>query len=91
MRLEGVQKSLAVKSNRVLFMLEARLKRDLDEVLEQIDMFWFQKSRTEAIHDGDRNTRLFHLNIVIRPKVNQIEALQDVAGNWHWRIIVSKL
>lgn len=46
-------------------------------------MLWFQKSRIEAICDGDRNTRYFHLSTVIRRrKRNRIEALQKKEGQW---------
>jgi len=39
-----------------LINLEARLRKELDEVLGQIETLWFQKSRAEAIRDGNRNT-----------------------------------
>ena len=42
----------------------------------------FQKSRAEAICDGDRNTRIFHLSTLIRRRKNRIEALQNSAGEW---------
>ena len=57
---------------------------DLDKFLDQIDIFWFQKSRTEAIRDRDRNTRYYHLSTIVRRSFNRIEALQDAQGNWFW-------
>lgn len=36
----------------------------------------------EAIYDGDRNTRYFHLATVIRRRHNSIEALTDNNDNW---------
>jgi len=74
-RLEGIQKSPDFFHNKFLIKLEATLRKDLDEVLNQIETFWFQKSRTEAIWDGDRNTRFYHISTIIRRKVNRIEAL----------------
>ncbi|KAJ8422016.1 hypothetical protein Cgig2_007566 [Carnegiea gigantea] len=66
-RLEGIQKRLSPEQNRFLLQLEKSLRHDLDEVLDQIETFWFQKSRTEAIQDGDRNTRFYHLSFEVSP------------------------
>lgn len=35
-------------------------------------LFWLQKSRMEAIRDGDQNTRYYHLSMVISQKINRI-------------------
>jgi len=83
-RLEGILKKLADGYNPFLVKLEAQLRRDLDEVLNQVGTFWFQKSRTEAIRDGDRNSRYYHLITVILRRLNRIESLQDIHGTWHW-------
>ncbi|KAL4297374.1 hypothetical protein GQ457_12G006380 [Hibiscus cannabinus] len=40
--------------------LEEQLKSELDEVLRQEEMLWFQRSRTDWIADGDRNTKYYH-------------------------------
>lgn len=40
---------------------EAKLRRELYDVLYQEEIIWFQKSRLEAIKDGDRKTKFFHL------------------------------
>ncbi|XP_021845043.2 uncharacterized protein [Spinacia oleracea] len=55
-RLEGVQKRMSIRWDRGLVKLESKLRRELDDVLHQEEMIWFQKSRLEAIKDGDRNT-----------------------------------
>ena len=81
-RLNGVHKKLADGSGKHLLKLEVKLRRELDDVLNQIETFWFQKSRMAAIKDGDRNTRYFHLSTVIRRKYNRIESLQDGTGTW---------
>ncbi|XP_056691643.1 uncharacterized protein [Spinacia oleracea] len=52
-RIEGVQKRQAVKWERKWVKLEAKLRKELDEVLHEEEMMWFQKSRLEAIKDGD--------------------------------------
>ncbi|XP_074300570.1 uncharacterized protein LOC141631847 [Silene latifolia] len=80
-RLLGVQRKFANGGPNYLFKYGLKLKKQLDEVLREEDMLWFQKSRMEAICDGDRNIRLFHLSTIIRRKHNRIEALQDGEGN----------
>ncbi|KAJ8450542.1 LOW QUALITY PROTEIN: hypothetical protein Cgig2_020179 [Carnegiea gigantea] len=80
--LEGIQKKLAQTPNRFLAKLEVQLKKELDEVLSQIELLWFQKSREDAIRDGDRNARYYHLSTIIRRKFNRIDSIQDANGNW---------
>ena len=46
--------------------LEAKLRKELNVILNEIELFWFQKSRVEAIHDGDKNTKYFHISTIIR-------------------------
>jgi len=41
-----------------------------------------QKSRVEAIWDGDLNTRYFHTSTIIWRKFNRIEAFQNDDGEW---------
>lgn len=51
-------------------------------MLNQLEILWFQKSRVEAIRDGDRNTRYYHTSTVVRRCINRIEAPQDIHGLW---------
>ncbi|XP_074318309.1 uncharacterized protein LOC141655112 [Silene latifolia] len=83
-RLLGVQRKLASNGPNYIFKYELKLKQQLDAVLREEEILWFQKSRMEAICDGDRNTRLFHLSTIIRRKHNRIEGFQDSLGNWTW-------
>ena len=82
MRLEGVQRKLADGGRWHLLKLEAKLRVTLNEMLDQLETFWFQKSRVDAIRDGDRNTRYFHLSAIIKRRRNKIEALQNAEGVW---------
>jgi len=81
-QLEGVQKHLAEGAGRHLIKLEAKIRRELDEVLGRIETFWFQKSWMDQIRDGDRNTKYFHLSAIIRRRANRVEKLQDDHGLW---------
>lgn len=80
--MEGIQKALSQKFSRGLIKLEEKLQKELDNVLHQEEMLWFQKSRMEAIRDGDRNTKIFHLSTVIRRKRNRIDMLKNNEGTW---------
>jgi len=76
-RLEGIQKKFPYEQNRFLLKLETQLRKELNEVLDQIETFWFQKSRMEALRDGDKNTRFYHLYTIVRRKNNKIDLLQS--------------
>ncbi|XP_074265135.1 uncharacterized protein LOC141587559 [Silene latifolia] len=43
-RIEGCQKHLSIKRENNLIKLEAKLRRELDEVLEREELLWYQKS-----------------------------------------------
>jgi len=48
-RLEGVQKRLTEGGRRHLLKLEAKLRKELNVILKEIEHFWFKKSIVEAI------------------------------------------
>ncbi|XP_021730835.1 uncharacterized protein LOC110697764 [Chenopodium quinoa] len=82
-RLEGIQKALKAGAPMHILKLEEKLKKEMLDILEQEEIFWFQKSRdAEAICDGDRNTRFFHLSTIIRRRRNRIETLKDSNDEW---------
>ncbi|XP_021774612.1 uncharacterized protein LOC110738508 [Chenopodium quinoa] len=81
-RLEGIQKRLSTGNDRYLLKLEATLCREMDDVLNQEEILWFQKSRIDSIRDGDQNTKYFHLSTLIRRRRKRIETLQNSQGVW---------
>ncbi|GKD65668.1 hypothetical protein Tco_1307776 [Tanacetum coccineum] len=81
-RIAGVQKALVERRDKYLLKLEGRLRCEYDNVLAQEEELWFQKSRMEALRDGDRNTNYFHTSTIIRRKFNRIEALKNDADEW---------
>ncbi|KAL8168014.1 hypothetical protein V2J09_009513 [Rumex salicifolius] len=80
-RLEGVQSRICANPSPRLLRLEARLRKELNEVLQQIHVLWVQKARTDAMRDEDKNTRYFHACVVVRRRRNMIYGLQDNDGN----------
>ena len=58
-RITGVQRKIAISPNLGLFRLDKKLKEELDLVLKQEEIFFFQKSREDWIVNGDRNTSFF--------------------------------
>lgn len=59
--LNSVQGRLEVTQSDTLLQEEDQLIKELDTVLEQEEMIWFQKSREKFIAHGDRNTTFFTL------------------------------
>jgi hypothetical protein len=39
-------------------------------------------SREKWVHEGDRNTKFFHLTTMVRRRRNKIDGLFDVNGIW---------
>ncbi|KAH9751256.1 putative ribonuclease H protein [Citrus sinensis] len=81
-RLAGIQRALEWHKSRSLMDLEVTLKRELESILSQEEILWFQKSRRDWIEFGDRNTKYFHRQTIQRRRQNQIVMLKDEHGNW---------
>lgn len=65
-----------------LLKLEQWLKEELELVLAQEELLWFQKSREKWITLGDRNTKFFHTTTFIRRQRNCINRLITANGEW---------
>ena len=81
-RLKGVQQRLAAGGSIHLLKLENKLRKELNVILKEIELLWFQKSRVDAIRDGDRNTKYFHISTIIRRRINRIDTLRHDDGHW---------
>lgn len=81
-RIQGIQISLSMGRNSSLIKLEAKLRRELDTILNQEETLWYQKARVDWLQDGDRNTTFFHLSTVIRRWKNKIVAIKDSNDQW---------
>ncbi|XP_028773891.1 uncharacterized protein LOC114730946 [Neltuma alba] len=82
-RISGVQKKL--EESPLSHQLQ-KLNRDLCQEYESIclqeELLWIQKSRSDCINLGDRNTAYYHRKAKIRRSRNRITALKDGDGNW---------
>ncbi|OWM82874.1 hypothetical protein CDL15_Pgr005274 [Punica granatum] len=69
---------------QILFLskLELEISRELDEILTQEEILWFQKSRSNWIRFGDRNSKYFRTKTIIKRKRIRIETLQGLNGDW---------
>ncbi|KAI9086687.1 hypothetical protein K1719_031281 [Acacia pycnantha] len=84
-RIQGIQSKLEDPDNTFadsLSNLEMSLKEELEEVCFQEELLWLQKSSSEWICLGDRNTHYYHLKALIRRRRNRISQLKNHDGLW---------
>ncbi|KAK8587732.1 hypothetical protein V6N12_022213 [Hibiscus sabdariffa] len=62
--------------------LEDKLKGELTEVLRQEESLWFQRSRSEWIKGGDRNTKYYHRVAKVRHRRNVCSRIKLDDGQW---------
>jgi hypothetical protein len=55
---------------------------EIENLLEQEEILWAQRSRINWLQFGDRNTNYFHNFANARRQRNQIKKLKDDQGNW---------
>ncbi|CAJ2644330.1 unnamed protein product [Trifolium pratense] len=75
-RLNGIQNSSNYGHSIFLENLEKELQDQLVVTLYQEECFWFQKSRSQWINDGDRNTKYYHSKTIVLA----IPAPMDIDG-----------
>ncbi|XP_072061976.1 uncharacterized protein [Arachis hypogaea] len=80
--LNDVQITLESREDQQLRIKEQVLHQELNDVLLQEELLWYQKSREQWVRCGDRNTKFFHLQTVIRRKRNKIHGLFLEDGSW---------
>ncbi|GMI86879.1 hypothetical protein HRI_002357200 [Hibiscus trionum] len=81
-RLRGIQRALSSRFSRFLKNLEGELLVQLEHLLDEEELLWRQKSRSDWISMGDRNTRYFHRRAIARRQRSCIKALQLSDGTW---------
>ncbi|CAL1379935.1 unnamed protein product [Linum trigynum] len=81
-RIQGIQERVAMSFSPGLYKLQVKLEKELDQVLEQEELYWFQRSRESWVQRGERNTSYFHNQTAIRRRRNKIDSLKGADGAW---------
>lgn len=81
-RLGGVQRRLALQYHGGLFKLEKKLHEEYNDILNQEELLWFQRSREDWIVSGDRNTKYYHAAATIRKARSVVTCLRLDTGEW---------
>lgn len=79
-RLEGIQRAMDTRRDTNLIKLESKLRMELEDVLYQEELLWYQRSREEWITSGDRNTKYYHAATRVRRATRKIQALLNDNG-----------
>ena len=61
-RLNGIQRTLALRPSEFLVKLEDELLREMDLVLKQEEELWALKSRVNWMIQSDRNTNFYQVS-----------------------------
>ena len=71
-RIAGIQKFITNHHNNHLLKLDTKLRKDLNDILAQEEILWYQNSREDWIRSGDRNTntKYYHASTVVRSSRN---------------------
>ncbi|KAL4340570.1 hypothetical protein GQ457_08G000230 [Hibiscus cannabinus] len=81
-RLRGIQRYLSTRTSRFLSALEADLLIELEHLLDQEELLWKQKSRSDWISQGDRNTSYFHRRAISRRLRHKNSRIKLPDGMW---------
>lgn len=81
-RLRGIHRYLERVDSLRHSLLEKQLQQELNHILFQEEMLWYQKSREKWVKFGDKNSSFFHAQTIIRRKRNRIHRLKLPNGVW---------
>ncbi|KAL5831677.1 hypothetical protein ACOSQ4_017031 [Xanthoceras sorbifolium] len=81
-RLQGIQCSLSKGYKHHLVILEGELLQEYNDIINQEEIFWLQKSRNTWLKEGDKNTKFFHMSTLIRRRHNKLEGIKNKEGCW---------
>ncbi|KAI9119110.1 hypothetical protein K1719_009785 [Acacia pycnantha] len=65
-----------------LIDLETSLREEFEKVCLQEELLWIQKSSSEWLCLGDRNTNYYHMKTLLRRKKRFISKLKQADGSW---------
>ncbi|QHN83565.1 uncharacterized protein DS421_20g705850 [Arachis hypogaea] len=81
-QIDQIQRRLEVTDVLFLRIKEAELREDYNRLFLQEELFWYQKSREQWVKYGDRNTKFFHLQTLVRRNHNRVHGLYVKDGSW---------
>ncbi|CAL1356849.1 unnamed protein product [Linum trigynum] len=81
-RLQGITERLANSFNPGLLKLQIKLERELDLILAQEEVFWFQRANEKWVRLGEQNTSFVHQQATRRRRRNRILTLRGSNGEW---------
>lgn len=81
-RLEGIQRKWSIQPRFDLLKLNKKLQKELEEILLQEEMLWFQRSREEWIISRDRNTRYYNAPTTAKNSSTKISRIRDESNTW---------
>ncbi|KAK8619568.1 hypothetical protein V6N13_135851 [Hibiscus sabdariffa] len=81
-RLRGVHQFLDQHRTHSMLKLELKLLKELEQLLDQEEVLWKQKSQLDWVKFGDRNTRYFHSKAALRRRRKSICSLRINDGEW---------
>ncbi|KAI9126678.1 hypothetical protein K1719_002274 [Acacia pycnantha] len=61
---------------------ETSLLQKFEELIDQEENYWWQRSRISWLKSGDRNSKFFHLTTLIKRRRNLILSIKDDNGVW---------
>ncbi|KAH9679641.1 putative reverse transcriptase/RNA-dependent DNA polymerase [Citrus sinensis] len=59
-----------------------KTENQIDNILQDEEIFWKQRSRADWLKEGDKNTKFFHAKALARRKKNRIGGILDEQGKW---------
>ncbi|XP_075662992.1 uncharacterized protein LOC142632487 [Castanea sativa] len=58
------------------------LRKEINDLLDDEEIYWGQRAKAHWLKEGDKNTRFFHAQASERHKQNTILGIRDSQGKW---------
>ena len=58
------------------------IRRELNELLDDEELYWGQRAKAHWLKEGDKNTKFFHAHASDKRKQNTILGIWDESGRW---------
>lgn len=73
---------MAIWPSSSLVVIENKLIKELEVILNQEHELWALKSRVNWMVQGDQNTAFYHVSTIVRRNRNCITAIKNSVGEW---------